>query len=68
MVSKAISEGNVNALNYFVAQKYIEALKDFAASPNQKVFFLPVEATSLIASVGGIAELAKDAMAKRQSQ
>jgi regulator of protease activity HflC (stomatin/prohibitin superfamily) len=62
MVSKAISEGNTNALNYFVAQKYIEALKAFAASPNQKVFFLPVEASSLIASVGGIAELAKDAM------
>ncbi|MEO6080456.1 MAG: SPFH domain-containing protein [Steroidobacteraceae bacterium] len=62
MVSKAISEGNTNALNYFVAQKYIEALKEFATSPNQKVFFLPVEASSLIASVGGIAELAKDAM------
>jgi regulator of protease activity HflC (stomatin/prohibitin superfamily) len=62
MVSKAIAEGNTNALNYFVAQKYIEALKEFANSPNQKVFFLPVEASSLIASVGGIAELAKDAM------
>jgi regulator of protease activity HflC (stomatin/prohibitin superfamily) len=62
MVSKAIAEGNTNALNYFVAQKYIEALKEFATSPNQKVFFLPVEASSLIASVGGIAELAKDAM------
>ena len=62
MVSKAIAEGNTNALNYFVAQKYIESLKAFAASPNQKVFFLPVEATSVIASIGGIAELAKDAM------
>jgi regulator of protease activity HflC (stomatin/prohibitin superfamily) len=62
MVSKAIADGNTNALNYFVAQKYIEALKEFANSPNQKVFFLPVEASSLIASVGGIAELAKDAM------
>jgi regulator of protease activity HflC (stomatin/prohibitin superfamily) len=67
MVSKAISEGNTNALNYFVAQKYIEALKDFATSPNQKVFFLPVEASSLIASVGGIAELAKDAMQQQQA-
>jgi regulator of protease activity HflC (stomatin/prohibitin superfamily) len=65
MVSKAISEGNTNALNYFVAQKYIEALKEFATSPNQKVFFLPVEASSLIASVGGIAELAKDAMTQQ---
>ncbi len=65
MVSDAISGGNTNALNYFVAQKYIEALKEFAVSPNQKTFFLPVEASSLIASVGGIAELAKDAMTQQ---
>ncbi len=68
MVSKAIAEGNTNALNYFVAQKYVEALKEFANSPNQKVFFLPVEASSLIASVGGIAELAKDAMQQQQAK
>jgi regulator of protease activity HflC (stomatin/prohibitin superfamily) len=61
MVSKAISAGNTNALNYFVALKYIDSLKAFAASPNQKVFFLPVEATAILASLGGIAELAKDA-------
>src|SRR5512139_622269 len=66
MVSKAIAQGNTNALNYFVAQKYVEALKSFSTSPNQKVFFLPVEATSLIASIGGIAELAKDAMQQKQ--
>ncbi|MGC4029245.1 MAG: SPFH domain-containing protein [Steroidobacteraceae bacterium] len=65
MVSQAIAEGNTNALNYFVAQKYIESLKEFAHSPNQKVFFLPVEASSVIASIGGIAELAKDAMQKQ---
>jgi regulator of protease activity HflC (stomatin/prohibitin superfamily) len=65
MVSKAIAAGNTNALNYFVAQKYIEALKEFANSPNQKTFFLPIEATSVIASIGGIAELAKDAMQKQ---
>jgi regulator of protease activity HflC (stomatin/prohibitin superfamily) len=68
MVSKAIAEGNTNALNYFVALKYIESLKEFASSPNQKVFFLPVEASSLIASVGGIAELAKDAMQSQSTQ
>jgi len=62
MVSKAIAEGNTNALNYFVAQKYIESLKAFAESPNQKVFFMPVEATAVLSSLGGIAELAKDAM------
>ncbi len=65
MVSKAIASGNTNALNYFVAQKYVEALKSFATSSNQKVFFLPVEATSLLASIGGIAELTKDAMQKQ---
>jgi regulator of protease activity HflC (stomatin/prohibitin superfamily) len=65
MVSKAIAQGNTNALNYFVAQKYIEALKGFATSPNQKVFFMPVEATSILSSIGGIAELAKDAMQKQ---
>jgi regulator of protease activity HflC (stomatin/prohibitin superfamily) len=64
MVSRAIAEGNTNALNYFVAQKYIESLKDFANSPNQKVFFLPMETSSVIASIGGIAELAKDVMKK----
>jgi regulator of protease activity HflC (stomatin/prohibitin superfamily) len=65
MVSKAIAQGNTNALNYFVAQKYIEALKGFSMSPNQKVFFMPVEATSVLSSIGGIAELAKDAMQKQ---
>jgi regulator of protease activity HflC (stomatin/prohibitin superfamily) len=68
MVSKAISEGNTNALNYFVAQKYIESLKAFAASPNQKVFFLPMEATAILSSLGGIAELAKDVGLKHGAQ
>jgi regulator of protease activity HflC (stomatin/prohibitin superfamily) len=61
-VSEAIAKGNVQAINYFVAQKYIEAMKEFAHSPNQKVFFMPIEATSVLASLGGIAELAKDAL------
>jgi len=62
MVSEAISKGNVQAINYFVAQKYVEAMKAFATAPNQKVFFMPVEATGLLASLGGIAELARDAL------
>jgi regulator of protease activity HflC (stomatin/prohibitin superfamily) len=62
VVSQAIAQGNVQAINYFVAQKYIEAMKEFATSPNQKVFFMPVEASSVLASLGGIAELAKDAL------
>ena len=68
MVSKAIAGGNTNALIYFVALKYVESLKAFAASNNQKVMFLPVEATSVIASIGGIAELAKDAMQNQAAQ
>lgn len=64
MVSEAISKGNVQALNYFVAQKYIEALGQFADSPNQKTFFLPVEATGVIGAIGGITEIAKEAFRK----
>jgi regulator of protease activity HflC (stomatin/prohibitin superfamily) len=62
VVSEAIAKGNVQAINYFVAQKYVEAMKAFATAPNQKVFFMPVEATGLLASLGGIAELARDAL------
>jgi len=64
MVSEAISNGNVQAINYFVAQKYIEALKEFATSPNQKLFMLPMEVTGVLGSLAGIAELAKDSLAK----
>lgn len=61
MVSKAIAEGDVAAINYFVAQKYTEALRDVAAAPNAKTVMIPLEATSLIGSIAGIAELAKSA-------
>lgn len=61
MVSKAIAQGDLNAINYFVAQKYVEAMKEFAQSPNEKLVFMPMEASSLIGSIGGIAELAKNA-------
>lgn len=60
MVSKAIAGGNVNAINYFVAQKYLEAFGKFADSPNQKTMILPMEASKILGSLGGIAELAKD--------
>ena len=63
MVSQAISKGDVQAVNYFVAQKYVEALKEFAKSPNQKTLLLPMEATSILGSLAGIAELAKAASA-----
>ena len=61
MVSQAISKGDVQALNYFVANKYIDALAHFAASPNEKLVFMPLEAGSVIGAIGGIAELAKNA-------
>ncbi len=64
-VSKAISEGNVQAINYFVAQKYIDALGRFADSENQKILFLPVEAASVIGAIGGITEIAREAFDKR---
>ncbi len=60
MVSEAIAAGNVNAVNYFVATKYIDALKALGAAPNQKVIFLPLEATNVLGSLGGIGELVKD--------
>jgi len=61
MVSEAIAAGNVQAINYFVAQKYTEALRALAASPNAKTVLMPLEAASLIGSVAGIAEIAKAA-------
>lgn len=66
MVSQAIAGGDVQAINYFVAGKYIEALGKFADSPNQKTFFLPVEASSLIGSIGGIAEIARESFGKEE--
>ena len=63
MVSEAVARGNVQALNYFVAQKYTEALQGIASARNQKVIFLPLEAANLIGTVGGIAELAREAFA-----
>ena len=66
MVSQAIAGGDVQAINYFVAGKYIEALGKFADSPNQKTFFLPVEASSLIGSIGGIAEVARESFGKEK--
>ncbi|AIF49245.1 SPFH domain-containing protein [Dyella japonica] len=67
MVSEAIANGNVNALNYFVANKYVEALKEMAHSPNQKTLLLPVEATGILGSLAGIAELAKDSLSQQQA-
>jgi regulator of protease activity HflC (stomatin/prohibitin superfamily) len=64
LVSDAIAGGNTQAINYFVAQKYVEAISMFATSPNAKTILFPVEATALIGTLGGIGELARDALAK----
>ena len=58
MVSEAIARGDIQAINYFVAQKYTEALRDIAASPNSKTVMIPLEASSLLGSIEGIAEIA----------
>jgi len=63
MVSNAIASGNVQAINYFIAQKYIEAFKSLAEAPNQKFVMMPMESSGIIGSLGGIAELAKEALA-----
>ena len=59
VVSKAIEQGDLNALNYFVANNYVEALKEIASAPNEKLVLMPLEAGSIIGAIGGIAELTK---------
>ena len=68
MVSQAIARGDVNAINYFIAQKYTEALQTIGSAENQKVIMLPMEASSLIGSLAGIGEIAKETFAKREGQ
>jgi regulator of protease activity HflC (stomatin/prohibitin superfamily) len=64
-VSEAIVAGNPQAINYFIAQKYIEALGNLAASDNGKVIMMPLDASSVIGSIGGINELIKSAIDKK---
>ena len=61
VVSEAIENGGTQSLNYFIAQKYVEAIGKFATSPNAKTILFPVEATQLMGTLGGIGELAKEA-------
>jgi len=63
MVSQAIAKGDLNAINYFVATKYVDALQSIAMSPNEKLVLMPLEASSVIGALGGITELAKQALA-----
>jgi regulator of protease activity HflC (stomatin/prohibitin superfamily) len=64
MVSEAIAKGDINAINYFVATKYVEALQSIATSPNEKLVLMPLEASSVIGSLAGISELAKNITSK----
>ena len=61
MVSQAIAQGDIQAINYFVATKYIEALGQIASSPNEKLVLMPLEAGNVIGALAGITELAKKA-------
>ena len=65
-VSEAIAKGDLNAINYFVATRYVEALQSIATSPNEKLVLMPLEASSVIGALGGITELAKQALSRQQ--
>lgn len=67
MVSEAIAQGDVQAINYFVAQKYVQAFEKLATAPNQKFVLMPMEASGIIGSIAGVAELAKEALGKQQA-
>jgi regulator of protease activity HflC (stomatin/prohibitin superfamily) len=62
LVSDAVETGSAQSLNYFIAQKYVEAVGQFATSPNAKTILFPVEATQLIGTIGGIGALAREAL------
>ena len=66
LVSQAIKEGDINAVNYFVATKYVEALQSIASAPNEKLVLMPLEASNVIGAIGGIGELAKEAFKKQK--
>ncbi len=64
MVSEAIRNGNAQAINYFVAQRYVEALQAIATAPNQKLILMPLEASGVIGALAGVAEIAKEAFGR----
>lgn len=67
MVSEAIASGDIQAVNYFVATKYVDALSTIGSADNQKIIMLPLEASSLMGSIAGISEIAKSALSKDQT-
>lgn len=67
VVSKAITKGDIQAVNYFIAQKYVEALHNIGSANNQKLVLLPIEATNMIGSIAGIGDIAKEILTKKNS-
>ena len=65
VVSEALAAGNMQAINYFIAQRYVEALKELAAAPNQKVLMMPLDTTGVLGSIAGVVELAQEATSQR---
>jgi regulator of protease activity HflC (stomatin/prohibitin superfamily) len=68
VVSEAIAGGNVQAVNYFVAQKYVEALQVIGSAPNQKIMFMPLDTAGVLGAVAGIGEIAKEAFAAQAAK
>jgi regulator of protease activity HflC (stomatin/prohibitin superfamily) len=66
MVSQAIAKGDLNAINYFIAQKYTEALQTIGTAENQKLVLMPLEASSLIGSLAGIGEVVREALGNKK--
>ncbi|SLM63943.1 MULTISPECIES: SPFH domain-containing protein [Dickeya] len=66
MVSAAIAAGDIQAINYFVAQKYTDALQNIGASSNSKVIMMPLDTSSLMGTIGGISELIKESQQDRR--
>ncbi len=66
-VSEAIGKGNINAINYFLGQKYLDALKEIGSADNSKIVLLPIEATNILGSIAGIAEIAKESLKKEDN-
>lgn len=68
MVSEAIAQGDTAAINYFLGLKYVEALQAVASAPNQKLLMMPLDASGIVSSVAGIAEIARDAFGDRRAE
>ena len=67
-VSEAIGRGNINAVNYFLGQKYLDALKEIGTADNSKMVLLPIEATNILGSIAGIGEIAKESLAAKKER